>query len=460
MRTWRWLIVILALLGLALALKAGLVAFAGYVLLGVYLLSRYLAKAWVANLAAERDCDTSPREVGESVEVTLRVKNQGTIPVGWVLVEDMLPEQAVIQKRVKVKGRRLGVLFLRPLSVKPMKCKLTFESRGYYPIGPCVAETGDVFGLHRRHRLLAPPVYIMVYPKVLPIAAYNFASERPIGEVRLANRLFEDPTRTAGVRPYMVGDPLQRVHWKATARTGELHSRVFEPTSLAGATLLVDFHQDGYPRRGEPHRSDLVVTVAASIAHAVTLLNQQIGLASNGRDAAERIRQEAIEAADEPHTEDQYDTRYAARGKFELLEENTRLRPVVVDTRRGIDQLQLIREALARLEMTDGMDFHDMVFEVAPRLPKDATLIAVLPRVTVETAVALGMLRRQGFAISAVLVGIADDGSDERARAHGRLLAEGIRDVRPINTETELMALGDRATAAPPPEYAVAVELA
>ena len=43
LRGWRWLVVIVALIGLALALQAGLVAFAGYVLLGVYLLSRYLA---------------------------------------------------------------------------------------------------------------------------------------------------------------------------------------------------------------------------------------------------------------------------------------------------------------------------------------------------------------------------------------------------------------------------------
>src|SRR5829696_5464805 len=114
-RTWRWLIVVLALIGLALALKAGLVAFAGYVLLGVYLLSRYLAKAWVTNLSAGRECDTTPCEIGESTEVVLRLRNGGTIPVGWVLVEDMLPDPAVRRLRLKVTGSRIRVLFLRPL---------------------------------------------------------------------------------------------------------------------------------------------------------------------------------------------------------------------------------------------------------------------------------------------------------------------------------------------------------
>jgi uncharacterized protein (DUF58 family) len=458
LRGWRWLVVILALIGLALALQAGLVAFAGYVLLGVYLLSRYLAKAWVTNLSAERVFPADPLEVGDAVEMVVRLTNSGKVPVGWVLTEDMVPEQAVFRRRLVIKGRRIAVLFLRPLQTKTIKYKVTFEGRGYWPLGPFMAETGDVFGLHRRHRLLAPPAYVMVLPKMLPIRKYDFASERPIGEVRLANRLFEDPTRTAGVRPYMIGDPLQRIHWRATARTGQLHSRVFEPTSLAGASLLIDFHQDGYPKRGEPSRSDLAVTTACSIAYAVSLLNQQLGLASNGRDAAERIRDEALEAG-EPEPDLGHATRSEVRDRFELLEQTNRLRPVVVDTRRGFDQFERIREALARLELTDGRPFAAMAIEVAPRLPRDATVIAILPRVPIESALALGLLRRQGFAVSAVLVGLADDGSEDRAVAAGRLMAEGIRDVRFVNTEAELMNLGDRS-APGPAEYGFLTQLA
>lgn len=458
---WRVLIAVLILIGLAVALQAGLIAFGGYVLLGVYLLSRYLARTWIHRLTAERACDTSPREVGDSVDVTLTLHNTGPVPIAWVLVEEMLPEPAlrVRPPRIVIKGSRIRVVFLRTGQVKPLKYRLTFEGRGYYPIGPALAETGDVFGLHRRHKRLAGPRFVMVYPKILPIRKYDFASERPIGEIRLANRLFEDPTRTAGVRPYQLGDPLQRVHWRATARTGQLHSRVYEPTSLAGATLLIDFHKDGYPRRVEPQRSDLAVTTACSIAYAVSLLNQQLGLASNGRDAVERIRTEALEAG-EASPDDEFATRFAARGQFEVAERSDRIRPVVVGTRRGFDQFQQIREALARLEMTDGLTFPELVVEMAPRLTRDATVIAILPRVPVETAVALGLLRRQGFAVSAVLVGIAEDGSDDRAAAAGRLVAQGIRDVRFVTTEAELMALGDRSASGTPADYGFSVNLA
>jgi hypothetical protein len=224
---------------------------------------------------------------------------------------------------------------------------------------------------------------------------------------------------------------------------------------------LIDFHQDGYDKRGEPHRSELAVTTAVSLAYAVTGLNQQVGIASNGRDATERIREEAVDQQKVKQAEAvEYETRYAAREHFELKQQTDRLRPVVVDTRRGFDQYQKIREALARLELTDGMTFAQLVIEMAPRMPKDATVIAVLPRVPVETSVALGQLRRQGFAVSAVLVGIADDGSDARVQAHGRLVAEGIRDVRSVNSEAELMALGDRSAMPIPTEYRVSAPLA
>jgi len=264
----RWFLAIAGILVVSLALQAGLVAYAGYVLLGIFALSRFLASRWIESLAAECELESGPREIGDSVTITVTVSNAGTLFIPWVLAEHAIAEQVLKQRKLAIEGRRLRVLFLRGGGSQKLKYKVTFNRRGYYQFGPLFLETGDVFGLHRRHRVLTHPAFVLVFPKVLPLARYDFASERPIGEIRLANRLYEDPTRTAGVRPYQLGDPLQRVHWRATARTGELHSRVYEPTTLAGATILLDFHSAGYPNRGEPHRSELAITLAASLAYA------------------------------------------------------------------------------------------------------------------------------------------------------------------------------------------------
>jgi uncharacterized protein (DUF58 family) len=454
-----WFVVLGLLIGVAIALKAGLVAFAGYVLLGVYLLSRYLARRWVRDLSAKRECDSTPREVGETTEVSVTLTNTGALPIAWVLVEDLVPDFAVKARtpRLTVKGKRTHVVTLRGKQTKTIRYKVTFAMRGYYPLGPTLLETGDVFGLHRRHRVIGKPVYVMVYPKVVPLPKYDFASERPIGEIRLQNRLHEDPTRTAGVRQYVLGDPLQRVHWKVTARTGQLHCRVYEPTTLAGATVMVDFHLDGYHKRGEPHRSELAVTAAVSLAYAVSALNQQIGFVSNGRDAADRIREESLVAESDEAQAEGHATREEARARFEMDETTDRIRPVVVETRRGFDQFQKIREALARLELSDAMNFAQLCLEMAPRVPRDATVIAVLPRVPAETAVALGTLRRQGFAVTAILIGLDEN---HKLEAHGRLLAERVRDIRYVNTEEELANLGANTAAPGPAAYAIDIPLA
>ena len=47
-----------------------------------------------------------------------------------------------------------------------------------------------------------------------------------------------------------------------TARTGSLHCKVFEPSTLSGATILLDLHDSGYDQQGEPHRSELAILAA------------------------------------------------------------------------------------------------------------------------------------------------------------------------------------------------------
>src|SRR5205823_4288753 len=140
-----------------------------------------------------------------------------------------------------------------------------------------------------------------------------------------------------------------------------LHSKTYEPTTLAGASILLDFHVGAWPRRGEPLRSELAVTAAVSLANAVSLLGQQVGLATNARDAADRLRAKKKGPL-------QFETRSAARNEVEEIGDNDRLKPLQVPTRRGVEQFERIREMLARVELSDGLDFPRFVLEVMPRL--------------------------------------------------------------------------------------------
>jgi uncharacterized protein (DUF58 family) len=428
----KWFLGAIVLLLAALVLQSGLLAYAMYVLLAVMVISRLLARSWLGKVTASRTCDHLTAEIGDEVDVEIAIANSGWLPVPWVLLEDMLPRQALAQRppRVYVKGKRLQIRMLRGGKEVTLSYQVRCAMRGYYQIGPLVMESGDLFGLHRRYRVDAEPHFLLVYPKAIPLQGYDLASRRPIGDIRLTHRLYEDPTRIAGVRPYEIGDPLNRVHWRTTARTGLLHSKVYEPSSLAGATLVLDFHQASYHRRGEPQRSELAITTAASLANAVYQLGQQVGLVSNGRDAADRIRLEGWEH--------DFRTRQAARQQSSMAERSERLQPLIIETRRGVQQFQRIRELLARLELTDGLTAAELITETASRLPRDATVVAILGDVPVEAALALGNLRRQGLAVSVVLIALDEERLE---KAYGRVLAEGIMDVRPLRDQAGIPEL-------------------
>ncbi len=428
----RWLLGAIVLLAVGIAFQMGLLVYAMYVLLGVMLVSRYLAREWIENVTAERECSRLTAEIGEKVAVIVNITNRGKLPIPWLIAEDSIPIEALLQRppRISLDGRRTNILQLAGGGQKSLLYQVTFLMRGYYQLGPLLLESGDLFGLHRRFRVETKPHFVLVFPKVVPLLGYDLASRRPIGEVRLTHRLFEDPTRISGVREYQTGDALNRIHWRATARTGSLHSKTYEPSCIAGMTLLLDFHRDRYSARSEPHRSELAVTAAASLVNAVYLMGQQIGFITNGRDAADRIREEGFRH--------EFRTRSLALDNVGMNNRSERMRPVVVETRRGPDQLLRILEALARIELTDGLTFPQLVIETTSRLPRDATVVALLSDVPPETAIALGSLKRRGYAVTALLV-IYDD-EDDAPACMGRLLAEGV-EVRRVDSEASISGI-------------------
>jgi uncharacterized protein (DUF58 family) len=442
----RWLLGAIFLLIIGIVFQLGLLVYSMYALLGVILLSRWLARHWIENVDARRESNRHTVEIGDRVAVIVDLSSGSAIPIPWLLVEDSLPRDALSCKppKLKVDGRRVALMQLGPNGKKSIRYQLTFITRGYYQVGPLMLESGDLFGLHRRYKVVTEPHFVMVYPKVIPLSGYDLSSRRPIGEIRMAHRLFEDPTRLAGVREYQRGDSFNRIHWKATASTGKLHSRIYDPSTVAGATIILDFHKDMYPAQGEPHRSELAITTAASLANAMCQMGQQIGLVTNGRDAADRIREEGWRR--------EFRTRSDAKQNVGMSASSDRLRPVIVETQRGFEQFQRIRESLARLELTDGLSFSELLMEATSRLPRDATVVAVLGDVTTETAIALGNMRRSGFAVYAIVVlqggenslGSADGtrfmGSDGMVDKIGRLIAEGIN-VRHIDNEAAISDL-------------------
>ncbi len=420
----KWVVAILIVLAAALVFQMGLLAFGIYTVLAIALTSRFLVQTSVRQVEVVRRCSQVVADVGETVMVGIEVHNRSSFPIPWLLIQDVLPYRAVVgpQPALRISGRRVLMTMLWPRQKRIFHYQLQCERRGYFQIGPLLLESGDLFGLFRKFRLADQPTYLLVYPHIVPLMSYDVASRRPIGEVVMTHRLYEDPTRIAGVRDYQAGDALNRVHWKATARTGTLQCKIYEPSTIAGATLVIDFHNAGYRREDEPVRSELTVTAAAAIAYALDQMDQQIGLVSNGRDAADRVRVEGYRV---PRV-----TRKAVKQMAEEEIRQSRLRPVVTTAGRGPEVFARLWEQLARLELNAGLQLGELLIEAGSRLPRDATVMVLLGDVTESHVLALDELRRRGYAVAAVV----NEYNDERfQQAAGGLLGVGIEVYRLVD---------------------------
>jgi uncharacterized protein (DUF58 family) len=412
-----WLAAGSALVLLGMVAGASLWLYAAYAAVAVAAGNYFLARAWAQNPSATRRTGPLEVETGAVVPIEIQITNRGRLPIAWLLVEDLLPRTALMYNppALAVEGARLRLMYLAAGKSAYVQYQLTCNRRGYYQIGPSVLETGDLMGLTRHYRVGAEPQYLLVMPKVIPLRGYEVASRRPIGEIKITNMLMDDPTRMRGIRRWQPGDPLRQVHWSATARTGVLHSKVYEPTTVAGATVILDLHRQSNPERNEPMRSELAITLAASIAGAMYEMSQPIGLATNGRDAADRIRTEGW-AAD-------FRTRHSAQSALAMRDSDSRLRPVVIPASTGPVHQRELQRQLARLELTDALSLGESLIEAEPRLARDTTLILIVQATNAQTTATIQGMVRRGWSV-AIVVNAYD--AEDYARVAGPFIAINV----------------------------------
>ena len=405
------LLLIGVLFGASLWILAGLAA-------GLMVVVNHsLARVWSQSATAVRTGEDREVKIGSRVAVQVEVTNHGRIPLLWLLAEDLMPRFAMRTAfpQLRVEGQRLRVMMLMPQQTKTITYDVICHRRGYFQIGPTVLETGDLMGLFRRFRVGAPPQFITVLPQVHPLSGYEIGSRRPIGEIRIRQSVIDDPTRLRGIRQWQPGDPLRSVHWAATARTGTLHSKVYEPSSIAGATLLLDLHRSTNPDQHEPVRSDLAVSAAASIATALHDLGEPFGLATNGRDAAERVRSEGWSG--------DHRVRDLVTAAVSMKAVDDRLLPVVIAPSRGPVQLKEVTRTLARLDRTDGLTLPEFLLESESRLSSETTLLVIAQQCPPESIAALIGLARRGWAVAVIL---NTHELNEYSRMAGPLIAENV----------------------------------
>ncbi|GAA3669532.1 DUF58 domain-containing protein [Nocardioides ginsengisoli] len=226
---------------------------------------------------------------GETARIDLTIASDRRRSDGALLVEDSLPYALGGRARFVLQG--LGSTWERTVSY-PVRSDI----RGRYVIGPLVARMVDPFGLVEQRRTIGGTVQLTVTPRVIALPAIPLSGGwQGAGEHR-PQAFAAGSAEDVSVREYRRGDDLRRVHWRSSARMGDLMVRREEQPWEAHATVLLDNRHLAHRGQGPASSLESAIIAAASVAvhlerhgYAVRLATADGGAAEGAEAALEEL---------------------------------------------------------------------------------------------------------------------------------------------------------------------------
>jgi uncharacterized protein (DUF58 family) len=377
LRSSIWLLItaILLLLGFGLKQPALLVAAL------LFFLTSGIARIWsvYAFKRLEYRLELSEQRVfwGEKISIDISLSNSKFLPLPWVNLEAEIPEEIILIKGKTYHYFKPGRIILsavfslgwyhRLRRRYPAHC----SKRGMYYFGPAIIASGDPFGFVRKSICYENEISLMVYPPVLSLAEVGIPSRDPFGDIRIRRSLFEDPVQVKTVRQYLPGDPMKRIHWKASARLQKLQSRVFDHTTTPDMAIFLDCRTVADRYYWYAVVSDLLETgilTATAIAADSLKKGYKVGVYANEhyRNSDGMIR---IPPSDNE------------------------------------EQMKIILELMAQIRGLPISTIDEVINFEARQISWETTLVLITAVFTEETAAVLNQVRQTGRRIFIILIG-------------------------------------------------------
>lgn len=372
----RWVWMGLFIFGLGVVLRnAALIALTGFMLAAVAF-CRLWSRFVMDNLSYRRIFHHKRGFPGEDIEVSINILNKKWLPMTWVQVEDEWPtafapadESMLTPSSVPQMSYLVNVYSLKWFERVRRKYLLTARNRGIYAAGPAHVVSGDPFSLFERGSKFEKSDILIIYPIIKPIEEFGFDAKDPFGDIRSPQRLFEDPSRTIGIRDYRRGDNYRSIHWKATARTCALQVRQHEPTRSMSMVLCLNVASFEQHWRGIwPSLVEHLLSLAASITAWGLDTGYAIGITANATLA---------------HTD----------------------RALLTQPNRGRDQLMHLLEILAGVSYFITKEFSEFILTESVRLPWGSTLVIITGFMNEEILGSVLQLRANGRRVALICVG-------------------------------------------------------
>src|SRR3954447_14427500 len=229
---------------------------------------------------------------GSPARVVLRLQNVSRLPTGIMLAEDTVPYML---------GGRPRVVLDRVVPQRSVDVDYAVRSqlRGRYRVGPLTVRLTDPFGLCELARSFSSSDLLVVTPQVVALPQVRLGGDwAGAGESR-ARSVATSGEDDAATREYRQGDDLRRIHWRSTARAGELMVRREEQPWQSRAVLLLDCRGSVHHGDGPSSSLEWAISAAASVGlhlskagftmRVVSDAGDEVTAAAVGADAFESV---------------------------------------------------------------------------------------------------------------------------------------------------------------------------
>jgi uncharacterized protein (DUF58 family) len=260
---------------LVLALSTGAPFLFFLVYLGILVVggSYVVTRFGLADLEAGYVLDRLHAQAGDVLRASYTVRNMSRLPKFWLEVHNPtnLP--------VALPGQAIS---LGPRGERSWSVRVPLSRRGHFRVEPLALRTGDPIGLFESHASVGSHSTVIVYPRVETLPGWRLPPAMIEGSHAHPLRTPHTTPHATSIRPYAPGDAYNRIHWKSSARQGELQVKEFDLEQTADVWVYLDLQSSVHTGDGDESTLEYGVRAAASIAARALGENRNVGMTASG----------------------------------------------------------------------------------------------------------------------------------------------------------------------------------
>ena len=215
--------------------------------------------------------------VGDRLRVTYTLRNSSRMPKPWLEAHNPTTLPGGLPGRAITLGGRAERSWL---------VRVPLTRRGHFRIEPLHIRTADPFGFFEASATVGQGVSVVVFPRLEALPAWRLPAAALEGSHASPERTLQTTPLATTVRPYAPGDSMNRIHWKSTARHGEIQVKEFDLEQTADAWIILDLHRAVQAGHGEESTTEAAIRAAASIADKALGENRAVGMTVNAARTA------------------------------------------------------------------------------------------------------------------------------------------------------------------------------